>query len=341
MPFVCAVTVTYADRFESLCKQTIERALRSGVDRIVVVDNGSAVPSAQSLRSFCLEHPEVILIANEHNMGSAAAFGAGLAAASQTHADFIWLLDDDNWVEQNTLSELLNVQAEAATRYDDSLTVVCASRQPNGFHERVRAGASVASVYPPVGAFLSFDLRSYLVRRLRKPTTVRTTSPTIPYAPYGGLLIRSELFVKVGPPRKDLVLYSDDTFWTSEIVRHGHRIVLATGVLICDADEKWLASGKTNSVSSGMQKRNQSERLYLSTRNRVWIDHQRLGRPPERLRYAVNRSVVMGVALLAACRAHSMQNFSLFRSATNHAEAGDLSHSPQLTYADDPIPGGR
>ena len=42
----------------------------------------------------------------------------------------------------------VEVQAEAATRYDDSLTVVCASRQPNGFHERVRAGASVASVSP-------------------------------------------------------------------------------------------------------------------------------------------------------------------------------------------------
>ena len=329
MPVVCAVTVTYADRFEALCKPTIERAFRAGVDRIVVVDNGSTLSSAQSLRAFSLERPKVMLISREHNEGSAAAFGIALAAATDTHPDFIWLLDDDNWVEPSTLEQLLKVQAEAATRYDDPLTAVCASREPNGFHERVRAGASVDSVYPPVGAFLSFDLWSYLARRVRKPTTPTTDSPAIPYAPYGGLLIHNDILTQVGPPRKDFVLYADDTYWTSQIVRCGHRIVLATGVLISDADRKWLASDKTNSVASIMQK-DHPARLYLSTRNQAWVDHQRLRHGAERVRYAVNRLVITTVAWISARRNHSMQNFSLFRSATMHAEAGDLSHSPRL-----------
>ena len=329
MPVVCGITVTYADRFEALCKPTIERAFRAGINRMVVVDNGSTQASAQSLRAFSSERPEVMLISRKHNEGSAPAFGIGLAAASDTHPDFIWLLDDDNWVEPSTLKQLLKVQAEAATLYDDPMTAVCASRQPNGFHERVRAGASIDSVYPPVGAFLSFDLWLHLSRRLRKPNRPAGDFPAIPFAPYGGLLIHKDILAQVGPPWSDLVLYSDDTYWTSQIVRHGHRIVLATGVLIADADGKWLVSDNTNSVASAMQK-DQPARLYLSTRNRVWIDHQRLRRLPERVRYAVNRLTVMTVAWLAARRNHSMQNFSLFHIAAVHAEAGDLSHSPRL-----------
>src|SRR5664279_2140705 len=102
MPEVCAVTVTYGDRFEALCKPTIERAFRAGVDRMVVIDNGSTLSSAQSLRAFSSEHSNVILISREDNEGSAAALGLALAAASETHPTFIWLLDDDNWVEPST-----------------------------------------------------------------------------------------------------------------------------------------------------------------------------------------------------------------------------------------------
>ena len=330
MPTVCAVTVTYSDRFEALCKPTIERAFRAGVDRMVVVDNGSTKSSAESLRAFSSGRREVVLIPRDHNEGSAAAFGLALAAASETRPDFIWLLDDDNWVEPGTLQQLLKVQAEAAARYDDPLTAVCASRVPNSFHDRVRAGASVDSVYPPVGAFLSFDLWSYLARRLRKPTTPATDSPAIPYAPYGGLLIRKDVLTQVGLPRTDFVLYADDTYWTSQIVRYGHRIVLATGVLISDAEGKWLTSGKTNSVASIMQT-NQPARLYLSARNQVWIDHQALHHGAEHVRYAVNRLVVTTVAWNSARRNHSMQNFSLLRKAATHAEAGDFTHSPRIT----------
>ena len=272
-----------------------------------------------------------MLIRREHNEGSAVAFGSALAAASDIDPDYIWLLDDDNWVEPSTLKDLLKVQAVAATRYDDPLTVVCASRKPNSFHERVRAGASVDSVYPPVGAFLNFDLSSYLARRLRRPTTPTTDSPAIPYAPYGGLLIHSDIFTQVGPPSSVLALYADDTYWTSQIVRCGHRIVLATGVVISDAEGKWLASEKTNSVTSVMQKKDQPARLYLATRNQVWIDHQRLRHVLDRVRYAANRLIVMTVAWLSACRSDSMQNFSLFRRATTHAEANDLSHTPPLS----------
>lgn len=329
MTIVCAVTVTYADRFEYLCKATIERAIRSGVSRIVVVDNGSSAESAMALHAFNLQTPEMLLIRCGRNEGSAVAFGLALSAAFDTRPDFIWLLDDDNWVGPDALTHLLEAQAKAATHFSDPLTAVCASREPNGFHERVRAGASVDSVYPPVGAFLGFDLFSYLTRRLKKPACRIADFPVIPYAPYGGLLIRCEVLTKVGPPRSQLVLYSDDTDWTMRIGNCGHRIILATSVLICDADGKWLASVDKNSVASMMQTKKPA-RLYLATRNRVWIDHQRLRYLPDRVRYYLNRRVVMTVAWVSAHRGPFVPNYSLFRRATVHAEAGDFSHSPQL-----------
>ena len=333
MPSVCAITVTYGERFESLCKGTIERALEAGVDHVVLVDNGSDHSSAAALRSFCAENAAIETIRCQFNEGSAVGFGLGLTTASSRAFDFVWLLDDDNWVETNTLTKLINVHAIAANRYGDPLTVVCAARHPNAFHQRVREGTAVQKVYPPIGAFMNFDALRYVTRRLGKPTQLSDPLQVIPYAPYGGLLIPRGVLKEIGLPSAKLLLYSDDTHWTSNIARRGHRIVLATDVLISDAEAKWSTVIGSNSVTAMVQKRN-PERLYLSTRNRVWLDHRNLRSSSQRIRYACNRAIVMTVAWVAAVRSRSSFNYRLFRRAIRHAEAGDLSQNPQLVGRD-------
>ena len=329
MTTVCAVTVTYGDRFEPFCKETIERALREGVTHLIVVDNGSEPRSAEALAAFSTQDPRVDVIRRSTNAGSAVAFSRALSAALTTDAEFIWILDDDNWVTRGSLDHLLELQRRSAAQYSDNLTAVCASRALNGFHQRIRAGAAVDSVYPSVGAFFSFDTASYLARKARKHHPVTEQFPCIPYAPYGGLLVRAELVQVAGLPFEDLVLYCDDTYWTSGIVGLGHRIVLAKNVVIEDAEGKWLMVNGSGSLTSMLQT-DKTARLYLSVRNRVWFDHQRIGTVGQRARYLLNKLVIMTLVGFAGRRRECVNGVALFRQATRDAEASRLGHISKI-----------
>jgi GT2 family glycosyltransferase len=240
-------------------------------------------------------------------------------------------LDDDNWVTDGVLDELLRAQREEASTTGDALVVVAARRVPNAFHERLREGAQVKDVYPPAGAFLGFDLVTYARRKM--PVGRRAVSsmrPRIPYGPYGGLLVRPALVETIGLPPAELVLYSDDTVWTSQIVAAGHPIVLVVEAVIEDAEGKWTQETAQNSVGAAIKSPHR-DRLYLSTRNRIWYDATRVSSIGERLRYRVNRLVVMGVAAISAVRNSSHAGFVVFKDAVRDGERQDLSRTVRLS----------
>ncbi|SFR78059.1 Glycosyltransferase, GT2 family [Microbacterium azadirachtae] len=331
MSKVIAVTVTYGDRFDRLCRETIERALQAGADGIVVVDNGSSSASRDGLAAMARADDRIVLLRNDLNKGSAAAFAAGLQRALGSAPEFIWLLDDDNWVADDVLGTLLDVQREEAERTGDVAVVVAARRIPNAFHARLLEGARVDAVYPPVGAFLGFDLVTYARRKmpLKRPAG-DSGRPRIPYAPYGGLLLRSEVVEKVGLPPAELVLYSDDTVWTSQIVMSGYQIVLALGAVIEDAEGKWTQETAQNSVGAAIRSPHK-DRLYLSTRNRIWFDADRVQSLRQRLRYQLNRLVVLSVAAVSALRHSSRAGFAVFKDAVRDGERHDLSRPVGLS----------
>ncbi len=72
--------------------------------QIIVVDNGSTDGSVEFLKQ---NYPEVLLIQNKENLGFAKANNIGFRYAIDHGADFVFLLNQDAWVEKNTLSVLL------------------------------------------------------------------------------------------------------------------------------------------------------------------------------------------------------------------------------------------
>lgn len=330
MPRVVAATVTYGDRFERLCRETVDRAFAAGVAEVVVVDNGSAPASAAALQQFAAKHDGVILVRNDRNLGSARAFGSAISAALASEPDFIWLLDDDNWVQPETLRTLLEAQSEEAHTRGDGRVVVCARRVPNALHDRVLQGVAVSAVYPPVGAFLSFDGWTFLRRVLRIGISgTPRLRPRIPYAPYGGLLVTPDIVRAVGLPDPALVLYVDDTAWTAGIVAHDHEIALVAEAVITDAEGKWSQAHTGNSISASIRS-GQQDRLYLSTRNRAWFDHSRLRTVAARGRYAINRAIVFAMVFPLAFRSSTREGHRAFSSAVKAGENADFSRETAL-----------
>lgn len=83
----------------------------------IVIDNASTDGTVRHLKE---NFPEVDIIESSENLGFAKANNIGIRKAYDAGADYILLLNQDAWIENNTLTELLRV-------FDDNENVGIAS----------------------------------------------------------------------------------------------------------------------------------------------------------------------------------------------------------------------
>ena len=88
-------------------------------DWIVVVDNASTDGSVDLIRQ---QFPQVILLANERNLGFAGGCNVGIRFLLDRHVDFILLLNNDAEVGPNALHELMEAaEAVPAAAYTGTI----------------------------------------------------------------------------------------------------------------------------------------------------------------------------------------------------------------------------
>jgi GT2 family glycosyltransferase len=76
--------------------------------QIIVVDNASTDDSLKCIRA---EHPDVVLLRNERNLGYAGGNNVGIAYALEQDADFVLLLNDDIVVAPGSIETLIAATA--------------------------------------------------------------------------------------------------------------------------------------------------------------------------------------------------------------------------------------
>ncbi|MGB5845944.1 MAG: glycosyltransferase, partial [Anaerolineales bacterium] len=69
--------------------------------QILVVDNGSSDDSIEKISQAC---DQITLIALPENIGFAGGYNAGIEKALESGAPFIFLLNNDTVINENTLS---------------------------------------------------------------------------------------------------------------------------------------------------------------------------------------------------------------------------------------------
>ncbi|MBM77805.1 MAG: family 2 glycosyl transferase [Crocinitomicaceae bacterium] len=88
----------------------IEKNIQALIDsstktKIIIIDNGSVDGTQDIVKSF----KAVQFIQSEENLGFGKANNLGIKLALEQGADYIFLLNQDAWIEKNTLSKLLKV----------------------------------------------------------------------------------------------------------------------------------------------------------------------------------------------------------------------------------------
>ena len=103
-----AVIVTYNG--ESWINKCINSLINSEIKlEIIVIDNNSTDNTVKYIKE---EFPDVILIETKQNLGFAKANNIGIKYALDHNADYVFLLNQDAWVNIDTITNLLKVFEE-------------------------------------------------------------------------------------------------------------------------------------------------------------------------------------------------------------------------------------
>ncbi|PIZ68975.1 MAG: hypothetical protein COY19_02870 [Candidatus Marinimicrobia bacterium CG_4_10_14_0_2_um_filter_48_9] len=185
--------------------QSISTAL-SGIDaEIIVVDNNSVDGSLQMLKTH---FPEVNVIANDENVGFARANNQALEIAS---GEYVWLLNPDTLVQEDTISKLLEYMDLNPSvglcgckilNADGSLQLACRRTFPTPWVAFTKL-AGLARLFPNSKLFGKYNL-TYLDPDLETPVDAISGSC---------MFARSEAVKTVGLLDESFFMYGEDLDW--------------------------------------------------------------------------------------------------------------------------------
>lgn len=103
-PLVYVVTLTWNQREDTLeCLESLSQMYYSNY-RLLLVDNASIDDTVKVVKE---RFPDVEIVANSHNLGFSGGFNVGLRYALDHGADYIFMINNDTFVEPGILDELV------------------------------------------------------------------------------------------------------------------------------------------------------------------------------------------------------------------------------------------
>ncbi|GAA4333954.1 glycosyltransferase [Mucilaginibacter gynuensis] len=328
---VCVVTVTYGNRWRFL-KQVLERVLSfDAVSNVVVVDNASVYKVDEHARQ--LNDQRIFTISNTENKGSAGGYNQGIAYAfEQTRADFIWLLDDDNLPGETALDGLLTAWDDIGG--GDNKALFCL-REDRAAHIRIAKGENPYRYYLVPDNFLGFNIFRIITNRLNKLKDKRANNAhylkyaTMPYVPYGGLLIPRQIVAKIGYPNERFFLYVDDSEYSYRITQQNGVIWLVPGCKVVDIDQSQGIGYVQKPLRSHLLDQ-WNFRTYYHIRNRIYF-YSRVAIKNQFL-FKINKAIYLAFLGLIGILSDKTTEYKQLVQAVNDGLKGKLGEAAPERY---------
>ncbi len=187
---VAAVVVTYNRK--ELLKECIEalKASTCSAD-VIIVDNNSTDGTKEYIAD--LIGKDVIYKRLKKNIGGAGGFSAGIKYAVRQGYEYIWIMDDDTIVKENSLEQLMNVTESVHDNF----------------------GFLSSSVKWIDGSDCKMNIQTYKsnLTDIEKVYAHRGISP-VKAATFVSLLFKADAIKEVGLPLKEYFIWGDDKEYT-------------------------------------------------------------------------------------------------------------------------------
>ncbi|QCT93940.1 glycosyltransferase [Caminibacter mediatlanticus TB-2] len=279
---VCAVIVTYGDRFY-LLKQVIDACLKEGIDKIIVVDNASAENSRRQLKEYEKQIDKLKVIYLNENTGSAGGYKRGLQEAYNCEeCEYIWLLDDDNMPTKDSLKILKDFWNKYDLEDKEENLCLLSFRPDRVIYKEAIMTNNPNLVLGRKNSFLGFhiiDLPKKVIRVIKRKIGMQTFKENskirygqVAVAPYGGMFFHKKLIGSIGYPKEEFFVYADDHEWSYRVTKKNGKIILVLDSVLEDI-EKSEGFRYGNKLNYFQLLLNISKmRSYYSIRNRVFFE---------------------------------------------------------------------
>lgn len=231
---ICVVIVTF-NKLECLKKALISYEEQSKLPQcVIVVNNNSTDGTKDYLEKWTLRNCpfQKIVINLPQNTGGAGGFNYGMEKALTLECDWIWVSDDDAYLEKNTLKNILEFE----------------QNNPQLTRNAVALCSKVINYNKKIG----------LGHRTRKGNILGVTcfSRTVPieeyekeyfsfdYLSYVGSMIRKSGLQSQGLPNKDLFIYFDDFEHSIRLRRSGMFLCIPSSCVIHEGESDGMKGNK-------------------------------------------------------------------------------------------------
>lgn len=183
----------------------------------IVVDNASNDGTVEYIREY---FPEIHLIESEENLGFGRANNIGMRYALDNGCDYVFLLNQDAWIEPNTIFELLRV-AEKNPEY--------------GILSPIHLNADKSSIEPHLLSYIANDkiTDSTLVQDLYFNTVKEVY--TSKYINAAGWLLSKNALNTIGGFDPIFYHYEEDDDYLNRVLYHGLKVgIVPTARMVHD-----------------------------------------------------------------------------------------------------------
>jgi GT2 family glycosyltransferase len=187
---------------------------------VIVVDNGSTDETYAHIESH---YPGVRLLKAGMNLGFGQGNNIGLKIALQEKADYIFLLNQDAWVERNTISDLL--ESHNAHPEYGILSPVHLNGRGNDFDDHFQY------------YLVRSDIRELLWKCMDRSVADNVIINT-PFVNAAAWFISFQCLRKTGGFDPIFFHYGEDDNYGQRVLFHGFRIGILTSARICHDKER-------------------------------------------------------------------------------------------------------
>jgi len=207
-PFVVVIVLNWNGWRDTLdCLASLEKLDHPDYE-VVVVDNGSTDGSEEKIRE---SSPDVSVLQTGANLGFAGGNNAGIECTLGRDADFVWLLNNDTFVEPHTLTAMVEEMRE-----DGKVGAVGSVLRYMDEPDRMQCYGG-GWVRPWLG----------MSRWFTSPTPDETLRRHLHYIMGASLLIRRAAIERVGLLDDGFFMYWEDTDYGFRLLKDGWRLAAA------------------------------------------------------------------------------------------------------------------
>ncbi len=288
-PNIAVVTVTYGDRSVYFNRVLNKLNTIELIKYIVLVDNlvkDQSIDDLEKLKKTIGK--KLIVLRQGFNSGSAKGFKDGIEKANQLDIDFIWLLDDDNLPQDDSLDNLL-LSTKTLGAIKEKKYALLSYRPDREIYKKAIDERKPSAMLGPVNSFLGFHVVSKIKNRLNKKSRQPENNQNIglvTVAPYGGLFFHKSLINDIGLPNEDYYLYGDDFDYSYRITKDCGGIYLVVDSVVNDLEQSFHLKKENEKVlSNRLIKTNSKDRIFYSVRNGIVFEQNFVS---NRLLYLIN-----------------------------------------------------